>query len=215
MGKPEKIIFQTAEYDEIIKVVSLKAGEQENIFDEWFKFDFSLSQADVDFLKELIRIHKNILSSYAEEDLKMYFISNILNRINFILPDRRGFFDKPLKAIINEVEFCGKTDFMLALGIELPQKPYFFIQEFKREGKATHPKNQLLAEMLTAIELNKTNLMRGAFIVGAIWRFMILEKIAENSYQYDISKGFDSLDFDSLKQIYTCLQAVKLKFCND
>ncbi len=215
MEKPEKIIFQTAKYDDLVKIVKLKMSENKTLFREWFHFKYELTKADLHFLKKLIKTHKEILSSYSEEDLKMYFISNILNRINFILSDRRGFFDKPLKARINEVEFSGKTDFMVASGIEEPQKPYFFIQEFKREEKATHPKNQLLAELLAAIELNKTNLIRGAYILGRYWHFMILEKMAENSYQYFISNSFDSLDFEKLKQIYVCLQAVKLVYCND
>jgi len=115
--------------------------------------------------------------------------------------------------VINGVEFSGKTDFMIAFGVREPQKPYFFIQEFKQTKHSVDANDQLLAEMLAAIELNKATLIRGAFIVGAIWRFMILEKIAENSYQYFISKALDSLDFDGLKQIYICLQAVKQKYC--
>ncbi len=213
MGKPEKIIFQTAKYDDLVQVVNLKSGKKTDIFDEWFNFDYSLSEEEVNFFISLIEKHYNFVMSYAEEDLKMYFISNILNRVDFLMEDKRGFFDKPLKTKINNVEFSGRTDFMVAFGTEEPKKPYFFIQEFKREGKATHPKNQLLAEMLAAIEINKISLMRGAYVLGRYWHFMILEKIAENSYQYFLSKGFDSLDFDNLKQIFICLQAAKLKYC--
>ncbi len=213
MSKPEKIIFQTAEFDDLRQVVKLKSGENIDIFDEWFNFDYSLNEEESNFLISLIKKHRNLVLSYSEEDLKMYFISNILNKVDFLMEDKRGYFDKPLKAVINEVEFSGKTDFMLAFGIKKPQKPYFFIQEFKQTKHSVDAEDQLLAEMLAAIELNKVNLMRGAFIVGAIWRFMILEKIAENSYQFFISDACDSLNFNSLKQIYICLQAIKLKYC--
>ncbi len=143
----------------------------------------------------------------------MKFIAPMLFRVNFNSKNFREWYERPLQATINGVKFGGITDFMVAQGIEMPQKPYFFIQEFKKEDKSSHPKNQLLAEMLVAIELNKVNLMRGAYIIGRNWNFMILEKIAENSYEYFISDSFDSLNFNGLKQIYICLQAVKLKYC--
>ncbi len=213
MGKPGKIIFQTAEFDDLVKIVKLKSGGKEDIFDEWFNFNYSLSDAETNFLKEHIAEHKNLVASYSEEDLKMYFISQIINKVRFHLEDKRGFFDKPLKAFVNGVEFSGKTDFMFAMGIKRPVNPYFFIQEFKQTKHNVDVEDQLFAEMLAAIELNKTNLMRGAYIVGRNWNFVILEKIAENSYEYYISEAFDSLSFKGLKQIYVCLQAVKLKYC--
>ncbi len=213
MGKPEKIIFQTAKYDDLVQVVDLKQLPEQEIFKEWFNFQYSLSDEEENYLQNLIKDNFDFLSYCSEEDLKMEFIAFLLGKVRFRLKDKRGFYEQPLKATINNVEFGGKTDFMFAMGVEVPQKPYFFIQEFKREGKSSHPKNQLLSEMLVAIELNKVNLMRGAYIVGAIWRFMILEKIAENSYQFFISDACDSLNFNSLKQIYICLQAIKLKYC--
>ncbi len=213
MGKPEKIIFQTAEFDDLRQVVDLNSVIKTTIFNEWFNFDYSLNEEETNFLISLIEKHRSLVMSYAEEDLKMYFISSILNKVDFLMKNKRGFFDKPLKAVINDVEFCGKTDFMVAFGIKKPQKPYFFIQEFKQTKYSVDAEDQLLAEMLAALELNNVNLMRGAFIVGAIWRFMILEKIAENSYQFYISDACDSLNFNGLKQIFVCLQAVKLKYC--
>ncbi len=213
MDKPEKIIFQTAQYDDLVQVVNLKSGDKTDIFDEWFNFDYSLTEEEANFLISLIKKHRDFVMNYAEEDLKMYFISNILNKVDFLMEDKRGFFDKPLKAVINDVEIGGKTDFMVASGVREPRKPYFFIQEFKQTKHSVDANDQLLAEMLVALALNKTNLIRGAFIVGRNWNFMILTKIAENSYQYFISKSLDSLDFDGLKQIYICLQAVKLKYC--
>ena len=90
----------------------------------------------------------------------------------------------------------------------------FFIQEFKKSVPIPkHPKGQLLAQMAVAIEINKTKQMRGAYNIGRLWIFVILEKITEGKYQYYESKGFDCLDLDHLKQIYTNLQAVKHKYC--
>ncbi len=213
MDKPEKIVFQTAKFDDLVKIVNLKSGRKTDIFFEWFNFDYSLNDDEKNLLSTLIEVHFDLVNGYSEEELKMYFISQLLVRVNFIFKNKRGFFDRPLKAIINGVEFSGKTDFMLATGINEPSKPYFFIQEFKRTSHNSLPEEQLLAEMLVAIALNKVNLMRGAYVIGRNWNFVILEKIGENSYQYFVSKSYDSLDFNELKQIFVCLQAVKLKYC--
>ncbi len=211
--KPEKIIFQTVRLDDLVEVVDLKQLPEQEIFKEWFNFQHSISVEEEKFLQDLIKDNYDFLSYCSEEDLKMEFIALLLAKVRFRFKDKRGFYEQPLKAKINGVEFCGKTDFMFAMGVEVPQKPYFFIQEFKREGKSSHPKNQLLAEMLVAIELNKVNLMRGAYIVGRHWNFVMLEKIAENSFQYFVSDSFDSLNFKSLRHIYNNLQAIKLVYC--
>ncbi len=213
MEKPEKIVFQTAKYDDLVQVVKLKMNPSRKIFKEWFQYDYSLSKSQIHFMKKLIKQNINFLSFCSEEDLKMYFIAILLGKVRFRFEDKRGFYDKPLKAIVNGVEFGGKTDFMFAMGVKEPRKPYFFIQEFKQTKHSVDVEDQLLAEMLAAIELNKVNLIRGAYIVGRHWNFVILEKIAENSFQYFVSDSCDSLTFNGLKQIFVCLQAVKLKYC--
>ncbi len=57
--------------------------------------------------------------------------------------------------------------------------------------------------------------MRGGYIIGRNWFFVVLEKVGENKFEYAVSKQFDSLDLPDLKQIYVILQAVKHKYCKD
>jgi hypothetical protein len=73
----------------------------------------------------------------------------------------------------------------------------------------TNPEPQLLAELISAIELNSWKSIKGAYIVGAIWNFVILEKIGKNRYQYFISKNFDSSDINGLQSIYKNLLFIK------
>jgi hypothetical protein len=51
--------------------------------------------------------------------------------------------------------------------------------------------------------------MKGAYIVGAVWHFVILEKIGTNKYQYFISKLFNATNIEDLKSIYQNLLFVK------
>jgi len=51
--------------------------------------------------------------------------------------------------------------------------------------------------------------MKGAYIVGAIWNFVIVEKLAKNKYQYFISINFDSTKLADLTAIFKNLVAIK------
>jgi len=63
--------------------------------------------------------------------------------------------------------------------------------------------------MISGVELNNILSMRGAYIIGAIWNFVILEKLGENKYQYFVSSNFDSTKIDDLKDIYKNLLHIK------
>jgi hypothetical protein len=145
----------------------------------------------------------------------MKFISPILNQVNFLTDTYHDWYEANFSGFLNGIEFSGFTDYMVAKGIDEPEKPYFFIQEFKPSIPDRNPENQLLAELLIAIEKNKTTVMRGSYIIGRNWFFMIVEKIGENQFEYFVSQAFDALKIAELKQIYIALQAVKHKYCVD
>jgi hypothetical protein len=166
-------------------------------------------------LEKLIQKHRRRLPLYSEEKLKMKFLSPILNQVDFLTNDFQDWYDSTISGFVNGVELKGFADMMVAKGIYEPEKPYFFIQEFKPSKPDRDPEVQLLAEMLVAIEKNNSTILRGSYIIGRNWYFVILEKIGENSYEYFVSKQFDSLELDALKQIYINLQAVKLNYCKD
>jgi len=135
----------------------------------------------------------------------------LINKVNFLMMEEeiRGFYDAPLTYKTDKFIFIGESDFMISSGIQRAKKPYFFIQEFKKGIKPTNPRPQLLAEMISAIELNKTKIMKGAFIIGADWYFVILEKLEVGKYQYFVSQKFNSTKIDELKGIYRNLKFVK------
>ena len=59
------------------------------------------------------------------------------------------------------------------------------------------------------MELNDWKFIKGAYIPGGNWHFVILEKLEYQKYQYFISKNFDSTKIEDLKSIYTNLLFVK------
>ena len=167
---------------------------------------------DVQILEKLIQKHRNALPSYSEEELKMKFISTILNRIDFNFDDVKDWYERPIKTTINGWTIGGFTDFLVAMGEKEPEKPYFFIQKFKPSTGST-PDDQVLAQMLVALELNNLPLIRGGFITSQFWKFTILKKQSDGHFHFYISRSFDSLEIDQLILIFKHLKTVREQYC--
>ena len=209
----KELTFRNATFRDLKKIVAIKKLKRGQKFDKWFAFDYKISQDEDKYLQKLIDKNELILSAYNEEQLKAKFIIPLLHRVDYFFDDIKDWYEYSLSAQVNGTLLKGVTDFVLAKGDFEPEIPYFFLQEFKRSHSDKNPEFQILAEMLAAIELNKANQSQGIFVEGADWYFIILEKLEAGNYEYFVSKGFDCLDMEDLKQIYTNLQAVKKMFC--
>ncbi len=207
--------FSNIKFSDLENIVKITPKYDENKFDEWFNYEYQTSQMECDLFEKLINKHRLLLNFYLEEDLKAKFLIPILNQVDFMTDDFQDWYDGALAGMVNGVEIKGFTDYMVATGISQAKKPYFFIQEFKPSTPDKNPEIQLLAEMLVTIEKNQTNIMRGGYIIGQYWKFVILEKVKENVFEYFVSSSFDALDLADLKKIYIILQAVKHKYCKD
>lgn len=190
---------------------NLERRLETDIFEPWFNSGRSLTTEEVDFLTGLLLMEAHFVKIYREEDLKIHFISPILNRVNFKMLEHqvRDFYEEPLSYQTDTFILKGEIDFVVAEGLEYAKKPYFFIQEFKRSEEYSNPRPQLIAELISAIELNQDEVIKGAYIIGAIWNFVILEKLGQNKYQYFVSSNFDSTKIDDLMGIYKNLLVIK------
>jgi hypothetical protein len=149
------------------------------------------------------------ITSWSEEDLKMKFISPVLE-LSTMLTDSKNcvsFFDKSLSAVINGYKLSVKTDFVIAKGVlDYLQKPYFHFQEYKPEKKPTGDSMaQLIEAFLIAQTLNKNDKpIYGCEVNGAIWKFVVME-----DKKYCVSHGYDSTDKEDLLQIIGILRKFK------
>jgi len=198
--------------EDLKKLFKLERNFDKSIFDSWFNSNLELSKDTDIFLKELLKKEIDFIQIYKEEDLKVKFLSPLLNRVDFKVGHKiRDFYEETLVYETENFRFNGTTDFLISYGFEKAEKPYFFIQEFKKGVEYSNPEPQLLAEMIAGLELSNLQIIKGAYIVGAIWNFVILEKIETNSYRYTISQNFDSTDLEKLKLIYKNLLFIKSK----
>jgi len=210
-----KISFNTIKYDQLLEIVSINQEDDIEVFNEWFTYDYHLSEDEINFLKQLIARYRFYVPHFLEEELKAKYIIPIINKVDFFATHFKDWYERTIKGTINGVELSGIVDFMVAKGVKEPSTPYFFIQEFKQSKPSQDPQDQLLAELIVSIEKNKHKIIYGSYIIGAIWKFVILKKEKGNTYTYFESKAFDSLWYDDLKQIYINLQAVKALYCKD
>lgn len=204
--------FSKISFSDLKNIAEIKPKLNYDKFNHWFNDEsIIVNNEDIKFLKNLIDKNIFYLENYKEEDLKVKFITPILNRIDFVNIEKeiRDFYDENLFYKTDKFILNGETDFVVAKGYFFSEKPYFFIQKFKKSKTAKDPEPQLLSELIAAIEINNFTSIKGAFIVGAIWNFVILEKLDINKYQYFVSRNYDSTDLEKLKGIYKNLLFVK------
>jgi hypothetical protein len=206
----KKYAFNHITFEDLLSFVDIRQfSDDEQAFESWFSFQYDLSEKELDFLNKLIKRTLRSIDYYSEEELKAKAIIPLLNQVDFQTDSVQDWYERPLRAVINQVLLNGKTDYMIASGVENPQKPYFFIQEYKKILGDNHPKNPLFAEMMAAIENNQQNKLYGAFVIGRFWKFAIVEKLKDWEYNAYISKDFIFTDLNHLKSIYKNLQFIK------
>ncbi len=205
----KQLSFSTIKLKQIAELVNIEPKWDDSAFDKWFNYPYEISTSEEVFLKQLLSDRRLIIGGFSEEELKAKFIIPLLNKIDFQVNHLSDWYERPLKAVINGTELGGKTDFLVASGLKEPEQPYFFIQEFKPSETRNSPQDQLLAELLVAMQLNQDQEAIGAYVMGEHWRFILLQKIGENNYRYTLSSGFNCLINANLKQLYIALQGVK------
>lgn len=149
------------------------------------------------------------MSTWSEEDLKMKFITYILD-LGHLKADENGvvgYFDRLIGAKVEGIMLKVKTDFMLAKGyLDLHQNPYFHFQEYKPHKKPTgDPMGQLLeAFLIGQVKNEKPIPLYGVEIVGKEWTFVIME-----GKEYCISKSFSATEKEDLLKIIAMLRKFK------
>ncbi len=202
--------YSTVTLNDIETLFNIEKNYNREKFKDWFLQKEPIPQNEKEILFKLITKHRDKINYYTELELISKVIAPILNMVDFEIKEKhiRDFYETPLKYIYKDVLFNGRCDFVVAKGYDAPIKPYFFIQEFK-QSSSSYPEEQLLAEMIVATSINENNFIRGAYIIGSVWSFVILEKHPNSSYTYFISKKYDSMENEDLEQIYHNLQFVK------
>jgi len=156
----------------------------------------------------LVTLQKRLIKhvhDWNEQELKMRFISPILDMIDFEQASYQPFFEREISTPYKNGKLSGEVDFIVAQGLRVPEQPYFFIHEHKKEADSSgDPLGQVMITMVAAQMLNEADHpIYGAYIVGRLWHFVIL-----NGKEYAVSLAYDATR-EHINDIYGILMKVK------
>jgi hypothetical protein len=199
---------------EVKQTFGLKEVIQHPDLKNWLNANYPADADETSILKKLFELVKKKYKFWNEDELKFFFISDLVNLVNFNDSDDYTCFSQRILSahvIDNQgvkVHLRGRAEWFIATGEQIPEKPFLFIHEYKPHLKTTQsdPLGQLLVTMVAAQSLNKTaEIIYGAYVMGKHWQFVILkDKI------YSESKSFDCTEWQELLQIFSILKQNKV-----
>lgn len=197
--------------DEIIDLFNLKrvAGNDKHpLMQEWMNTTTQLNDWEQCLFDSITENLLQKIRAWNEEALKMNFIAFVLKLGHLEETERyKTYYESLLEATVDNQFLKVRTDMMIASGLlEIPKKPYFYFQEYKKlkdpRGDVT---GQLLEAFLISQEINKNDKpLYGCSVLGREWEFYIME-----NRTYYISKAYDCTDNEDLMQIIAILRKFK------
>jgi hypothetical protein len=139
-----------------------------------------------------------------EEELKIRLVAPLFYVANVDEKDKiMVFYERAMSAEVNGYALAVISDCMVATPVfNLPDKPYFFLQEFK---KKKDPEAQMLTAMLIAQSQNELpGPVYGGYLIGTSWRFTTLV-----GREYCVSPILEASKKEDLYQIAFALKALK------
>jgi hypothetical protein len=196
---------------DLVKIVTLFELEESDScqhLDEWLNARHELDAFEQRIMNDL---YEDVIVSgeyMNEEELKTRMVGLLFYAAQIDVPRKiRVFYERPLAAIVNGISCSVIVDCMVASPVKSsPQKPYFFLQEFKKaKGEKKDPEAQMLIAMLIAQAENKDDKpIYGAYMIGTNWHFATL--VHKN---YCVSKKYEATYKDKLIEIAFALRKLK------
>ncbi len=195
--------------DQIIKAFNLQVGGDCLHLNNWLAATYMLDAAEQGIVHQLFEEMQEAGDYFNEEELKIRFVGGafLVAKVD-VKKKVRVFYERPLAAEVEGHKLSVVCDCFVAtpFGINSPQNPYFFLQEFKKgKGEKNDPEGQMLVAMLIAQKLNADEKpLYGGYLVGADWRFATLV-----GKEYCTSKKYDATQKDEIEQIVFILRQLK------
>lgn len=220
MEQLKKIPFDLAI---IAELFDLERSKECKALEKWLSSSFELNELE-NLLLERVYQEMKVSSDYLnEEELKIRLIAPLFQIANIDEGNKiRVFYERPLSQIISTKNQTYKLsvvcDCMIASSsiFKTPQRPYFFLQEFKKaKGEKSDPEAQMLLAMLAARKSHEelegggeNPPVYGGFLIGSVWR---LATLVGNNYCTS-EQFFATEKEDLLKIIYAIRNLKKIIF---
>ncbi len=176
------------------------------LLEEWLAASYQRNTKEQERLQEIQNFLRQKVDFWNEEELKFYFIGQLMFLVNYDTKKYNSFVERYLSATIQDYTLKGRVDFMVATGRQIPRAPYFCLHEYKKEqGIDSDALGQLLAAMLAVQAVNNNKLpVYGTYVLGRLWFFVVLE-----DNKYAVSLAYDATK-DDLFDIFSILQQLKV-----
>ncbi len=206
MQKVKKINFDLSQLAETFGVTRQGTCQ---VLVEWLNTTFELNAFETQLYETLCEEISEDGDYWNEEELKIQFVGTLFRIANInVKKEIKVFYERPLSAKVGEHELNVICDCLVAKPMEFhtPQKPYFFLQEFKKgKGEKRDPEAQMLTAMLISQVKNNDNFpIYGGYLVGSIWVFTTL-----HGKEYCASRKFDAANPSDLMKIISILKNLK------
>ncbi len=202
--------FYQLRSDKVLTTFNIQPVEQCEHLNAWMNTEIALNDFEEQTIDLALKKYSELGRGWNEEELKMHFISPVLSVADLNEKQLcKTFFERPLSGVINNYELNVVCDCLIASYnvAGLPEKPYFFLQEFKQAQRfgRTDPEGQVLVAMMLAQEQNKDDRpIYGCFVIERQWFFTTLLGRA-----YCVSKAFDATDKEDLIKVIATLRQLK------
>lgn len=181
------------------------------LLQSWLLTTCPISDEELHIINKLQEGLLSEIDLYNEDELKFFFISQVMNLIKFKTSIYRAFTQRPMQFTTTTVDnqpitVNGVVELVVATGRQNPKKPFFFLQEFKQSLKRNNdPLGQLLIAMLAAQVLNNDGkAIYGCYVLGEKWHFVTLF-----GKEYGASSGFDVTKPHEFEQMIRILKEQK------
>ncbi len=206
--------FERWEREELELTFGLQQVKDHPILTDWLTATEVITEEEIAKIEPLRVDLESDISFWNEEEVKIFFINDLVKLINFKrLNSYKLFAQRTISANVkdlknNDLELRGRIEIVVATGRQKPRQPFFFIHEYKpiRSSAANDPEGQLLVAMVATQALNEgePRPIYGLYVQGKFWNFVIL-----SGKEYSISASYDATKVEDLHQIVRILKRCK------
>ncbi len=205
--------FERWEREELELTFGLQQVKNHSVLTDWLTATEAISEEEIAKIEPLRVDLESEISFWNEEEVKIFFINDLIKLINFKrLNSYKLFAQRTLSATVkdlknNDLELRGRIEIVVATGRQKPRQPFFFIHEYKpiRSSAANDPEGQLLVAMVATQALNDVpRPIYGLYVQGKFWNFVTL-----SGKEYSISASYDATKVEDLHQIVRILKRCK------
>lgn len=191
--------------DEVEKEFHLQLQRKSEVLDAWLQSSADSLATPTTTLEALRNQLIDHVYSWNETELKIKFIGPLLSLVNFDEEKYQSFFERTIVAPCQNDTLSGDVDFLVATGLRVPEQPYFFLHEHKKEADSSgDPLGQLMIAMVAAQILNQqAHPIYGAYVMGRLWIFVVLYDNA-----YAVSLAYDATK-EAIYDIFRILTKTK------